>query len=376
MKKIAAIIGLMLVFAGCAKTDSGEFPRQAVIDANISVGKSYDMSGDVVRAFLGETDSFMIQRSSSHYTILEDAAVEVTRYSLRYKGEDRTMQAIVVIKDDFAYLSGLLEEEKEIVDFDALYEYMKADTRFVMLPYPESKLSPGVSEIDLAIEGNEKYRRVNKEEGKFHMSGDNYIVEEDSNLYLVNEISGEKELLIEGNDVEEHAEAEKAVFLGKIDDNRFLYKVIGWEWVVRTGVYDISTLKERVLGEDLHFELAGNKYLLAMEWEYGADSGRYVKIVDLADYSSREIDIPAAGSAASPDGTEFAVISSDKNTGEWKKVTVNTYSLPEGTPKGSYTIETAKCLPYALQYCDGKLVVNCSPLPLFDEYAYVIEEGN
>ena len=40
-------------------------------------------------------------------------------------------------------------------------------------------------------------------------------------------------------------------FQQALDDHRFLYTVVGWEWVEGTGVYDLDTRTERMLQGDL-----------------------------------------------------------------------------------------------------------------------------
>jgi len=81
--------------------------------------------------------------------------------------------------------------------------------------------------------------------GRYRLSDTSNIVKENENLYL--EQNGERKLLLKGVSIEEDSDCEDFRFFCRISDTRFIYELMGYEWLVECGIYDIATGEKTVL---------------------------------------------------------------------------------------------------------------------------------
>ncbi|HRY21523.1 MAG TPA: hypothetical protein P5198_08430, partial [Flexilinea sp.] len=101
--------------------------------------------------------------------------------------------------------------------------------------------------------GNENYKyfipektgvsEIPKPTERYRLSDSAFIVEEKNCLYL--EQNGKQKLLLEGID-EDSVDSEGYRFIHRISDTRFIYELMGYEWLVECGIYDIETGEKTV----------------------------------------------------------------------------------------------------------------------------------
>ncbi|MCL2509362.1 MAG: hypothetical protein FWF05_09320 [Oscillospiraceae bacterium] len=391
------------------ETTTGEnnsvFDPGVIFDREMALAKTYSSYGGyfegadiVARNFIedvyskyGVINSFVLENpieglGSTTELIIKDHRVGIKNQIAAFVTEtdyDYMLEIqLILVTDDTntVYLSGVLPAEKKIERFEDLYEYMKADTRFELLPYPTAKLSEGVKEINLSKPENKAYADMLEEyyskfssdpPEKFHMSGDKYITERNCSLYLLDEKSGQEKLILQGND--EYGETIEAYgFIGKIDDNRFLYVIGGWEWTIALGTYDISAFEDHVFSKKaIGYQGIHDGYF------YVNDGNRTLTKIGLNNGYKEETVFTGGESFFDPYGNAWQISPDYTKLARWDdhhQTNLSVYSLTTGEKLAAYEVNS----PYSgsgsgiIFYSNDKIYINGSQHALWDEYIYEV----
>lgn len=106
-------------------------------------------------------------------------------------------------------------------------------------------------ELLVSPDGELTSRSLLPNEGVFLMPDGGWILERNSNLYLRTPGANTLQTLLTGvpfdSDSENVFDSLTYRFFQALDDHRFVYECIGWEWSDGYGVYDLLTGKDRLL---------------------------------------------------------------------------------------------------------------------------------
>jgi len=167
------------------------------------------------------------------------------------------VQVLAVFEGQTMYLSGLLWEDAVLQTRPEAYDYLRQDSRF-------ADRMQALPEITLPEEGRVISTNYEVElwEGEDHRArnalwGSLYAVEEEGSLYIEDGSTGQRTLVAQGVRVPEGGDItanEDCRFFGVVDDHRFVYHKVDWEWAVGVWVYDVET------GESLSVTAPGDLY--------------------------------------------------------------------------------------------------------------------
>ncbi|MCL1919383.1 MAG: hypothetical protein FWG14_14000 [Peptococcaceae bacterium] len=219
-----------------------------------------------------------------------------------------------------------------------------------------------IQAIDLNLSENSGYLQYypNFEGVDEHPIPGNRTIIEDTdtgNLYL-KDSSGEKKLLLRGHKEGNMTEWKRISFWEMVDDHRFLFEIVGYEYQCGFGVYDLITEKEHLIenaGDNKGWwpmRIREDKALFASH-PYGETLNGLGEL-DLTTYAFMETDDLASlpdgititqTGALSPDGSKVAFIGNYPRV-DFVKRYILIYSLEEKKVLHSYAIHYLDTVVY------------------------------
>ena len=177
--------------------------------------------------------------------------------------------------------------------------------------------------VNLWAEENKEYKKWVDEQFFSHLSRPDrnylseytYILEEDFKLFHVNEQTGEKIMILEGERIEgditdeTQRDFEEVYFYGNIDEYKIVYRKVFDQWGAGCGIFDLSDFSDHpisVAGEDRYVRGIFGEYV------YTLGGVRYTKTnVNNYETTGILIDFPQDGGYTvtdgfSPDGKTYA----------------------------------------------------------------------
>ena len=176
---------------------------------------------------------------------------------------------------------------------------------------------------------------------RHYLTEHTFILEEDFELFYVNEQTSEEKLVLDGEIIkdditkETKRDFEEVYFWDKIDEHKFVYQKFFDQWMKGCGIFDLSDFSDHpisIAGEDR------SPWSIYGEYVYTLDSVRFAK-TNADTYETTRIltDLPEDGkyfvaSKFSPDGKLFAARLSGYDAGNSKmgSFSVNVYEVEKG----------------------------------------------
>ncbi len=247
-----------------------------------------------------------------------------------------------------------------------------------------------ITKIDLKQQKNKGYKDwvdkiLSNKDGtrKSLLSGDNYIVERDGSLYLLNQKSKVEKLIIKGKRTNGE-DATSNEFYKAISDTQFIYIEYGYEWTDFWGIFDIQTMKNYPMkgasknplavkdnfvysiGDALYGEYTGDFNLSKTDISHilsntsGDPASKTTKLLTSVPDSLLE---QMCGYSMSPDAKKFVILTRVEGS---HIVTVYVYSV--GTGEQLKKIEIKEEDQYSAQFVANDLLYMYRP----DKELYVL----
>jgi hypothetical protein len=193
--------------------------------------------------------------------------------------------------------------------------------------------------------------------------GVTHILEHNAGLWLLDETSGEKTLLLEGKHVDVYDTAcEHFYFFEAIDETRFVYGIRGWEFGLGVGIFDVSTMTDHRIDPIAFGGSRGPHRIIGDRlFTVDHDMGPFFDgaITDLNTYETRRLSEAILSYheqnmgwiwswAFSPDGTRVAFLRVEMDTDDFRYDTVTMVFLVEcGTQIAEFFVA---CSGASVQY--------------------------
>ena len=277
---------------------------------------------------------------SSDYS--ENPEYTVTLFSLenekvteeyKFSSENRYVNFdLKFVSDNKLYIYALKEGDSE---FNYLY----------VINLPVVKIADNIKFYDLTLPENTEYRPKNFVAGlSYEMLEHGTIKGKDGNIILETP-SGEKKVLISNDDYHGFVGVD---IICKIDDSRFVYRVIAEESTIECGIYNLETDEKFIIENNTEYTMnypynpqyiAGNYLILYKGWVYSGKNFSYSRLnldtLEITDvdskYISKEQRYPKV--AFSPDGKTAGVFSGKNENGEY---IITLFSLDDDTKIAEY----------------------------------------
>lgn len=311
----------------------------------------------------------------------------VTEYPIQKLSGNDIFMPVHLSDDVIAYIGCLFRNEDETYSYDIYaFDYINEKELFKLRyenveGYPILSTEEGnvVLEHNYNNEGKDftlkstispsgeilNEKSYDGDKRSYFLDGATCIVQKNHSLYLIDGIEGTERLLLEGTPINGIKDLQSYTFFAGIDNNRFIYVLHGYERIIRSGVYDISSFTDNVFY--YNGEAGVNPLSYTNGMFYASQSGIYdmilAKEVLIANLNkSYKLTMPCkdilelaryinSQAIPSPDGSSVCVI---MNNG--MGVTVAMYNQ-SGIIK-SWNIETNKCsIQYILSFSDEKIVL-------------------
>lgn len=285
-------------------------------------------------------DMKMTANISADYS--ENPEYNVTLFSLenekvteeyKFSSENRYVNFdLKFVSDNKLYIYALKEGDSE---FNYLY----------VINIPEIQISDNIKLYDLTLSKNTEYRPKNFVAGlSYEMLGHGTVKGKDGNIILET-LSGENKVLISNDDYHGFVGVD---IICKIDDSRFVYRVIAEESTIECGIYNLETDEKFIIENNTEYTMnypynpqyiAGNYLILYKGWIYSGRNFSYSRLnldtLEITDVDSKYIpqEQRTPSVAFSPDGKTAAVFSGKNENGEY---IITLFSVDDDTKTAEY----------------------------------------
>lgn len=236
------------------------------------------------------------------------------------------------VSDNKLYVYALKEGDSE---FNYLY----------VINLPVIEIADNIKLYDLTLPENTEYRPKNSVVGlSYDMPGHGTVKCKDGNIILETP-SGENKVLISNDDYHGFVGVD---IICKIDDNRFVYRVIAEESTIECGIYNLETDEKFRIENNTEYTMnypynpqyiAGNYLILYKGLVYSGKNFSYSRLnldtLEITDVDSKYISEEQRSPKVtfSPDGKTGAVFSGKNENGEY---IITLFSLDDDTKTAEY----------------------------------------